>query len=199
MTDELYLIAVSGEPKARLEAWRADFIRCEAEWHSYARMLGAVRVFSFPFQKPSGFEFRGQPPEGWTKPDSRGRSRPKRRNAAVIADMNALHSPQNIDDLCRELGLPLHIICAYSDGREELQRIGNWHYNAYSPCWTRNGPVILKTSDFRAAAAKCREDGGNVSFYHGDGSIPAGFETASKARVDFMFAEAAMKAEPRDD
>jgi hypothetical protein len=186
-----------------LEDWRTSSIDCRNQWHEYAVKIGAVRLFSFPDQKPTSFGFRRNAvPEGWRKVSSRqgGVYMPRKRGRsdsekAVIeqinADIEALHQPPNFDQMMTGLGLPTQI--SYTKGENGGQ--GHNHFAAgfgfqtWQPTWaTRKGRILILGPDFEATAQKYIEDGCTVEVNAGNGTIPETFRRLSLEEADFIHA-----------
>lgn len=187
---KLNLIAESGQPKARLEAWRDEFYRCEDVWHAFGREIGALRFYNAPFQAPRSFAFpEGAVPEGWRKPDSKGVTWPMKKSADWLSRLSALPAPEFLDEVCRDLGLPTSLTYGDTEGSHGSR------YLAWSASWPENGPVILHGEDFIAVARSLSESHGTVTFNAGGAAIPEGFASVSAARVDYVFAKAQLEAE----
>ena len=194
MGDRIYLAAVSGRPKEICDAWRERFHAARDQWHEFGREIGASQLFGFStFEKPTLFSFpsKSDVPDGWTKPDRRGRTRPKRSNTEFCDRIAALPEGPSLDELAAELGLPTSI--QHSHG---FCRVGGGSFHAYTPCWWQGGPVILRTSDFRELIAQLAAEGcKDVRVNQGPGDIPEGLKVMTEAEVDLGFAHARVAQE----
>ena len=189
---KMNLIAESGAPREALEAWREDVNRCEDAWHAFGREIGARRFYNWPFVPPRSFVFpTGRVPEGWRKPDHRGATTPYKKSTEWLARLDALPAPEDLNAVCRGLGLPT--VVEYEEGPNGSRGVRGFHWSA---SWPANGPVILHCDDFREVAGKLAERHASVRFNAGDGlTIPEGFVEATDAKLDFLHAKAVLEAE----
>lgn len=201
--ETMFLAAVSGKPQEILNKWREEFIDADKAWRAFGRSIGAATLFGYSgYERPNafGFEADAQVPDGWTRPDRRGRSRPYIRNTKMNAKLAELPWPENIDYLlAREFLLPSDI--SYwvegNPSRKGYKAIapGDMPFRSYSPCWWKGGPIILRTGNFPKELGRLQAEGHKVFLSAGDGTIPDGFEIMTQAEVDFGFAKAKLDAE----
>lgn len=198
MAERSYLIAESGRPKEVLEAWRADWFVAERGLADLMRTIGADGCFRFGFEKPGSFRFpRNQPPEGWTKPGSKGASRPKKTNQK---DQDLIDALPWCEDLTRVVqdafNLPHGLSYEGPDGKG-TRYLSAGGPNTFSVCWT-SGPdglaeVILIAPDYEVAA---RGQGGVCWLPEGASpDAPDGFRRVTEAEVDLIFAQAKVERE----
>lgn len=201
MSRKMFLLASGPEAAGPLEAWREDYVRGRREVADFAKEIGAVRMSSFRFEKPMAFGFRGNPPEGWTKPKTNGISVPKKANAEMRARMEAIFWPESFDAVVqRSFGLPSGFSFTREDGREQTKwlSIGVTRYDA---AWPKDGQIILMAPDAQAEvdAVLSSHPGAKITWIpEGSGpGIPPGFERRTEAEVELIFAEAKVAAERR--
>jgi hypothetical protein len=201
MSRKMFLLASGSEAAGPLEAWRADYARGRREVAAFAQEIGAVSMSSFRFEKPMAFGFRGNPPEGWTKPKAKGISVPKKANAEMRARMEAIFWPESFDAVVqRSFGFPSGFSFTREDGREQTKWL-SIGVNRYDAAWPKDGPIILMAPDAQAeadAVLASHPEAKITWIPEGSGpEIPAGFERRTEAEVELIFAEAKVAAERR--
>lgn len=198
MAERSYLIAESGRPKEVLEAWRADWFVAERGLADLMKTIGADGCFRFGFEKPTSFRFpRNRAPEGWTKPGSKGASRPKRTNREDQALIDALIWCEDLNRVVQDaFNLPHGLSYEGTDGKgTRYLSAGGPH--TFSACWTSDpdglAEVILITPDYEAAAkaevaVRWLPEGSSPD-------TPDGFRRVTEAEVDLIFAQAKVERE----
>ncbi len=87
-TKHTCIVRIDGEPLlSRAQAYRQAVIAQERAWNEYRQSIGASGFpAGWPGSSPSFMFFVGSsPPEGWSKPDRKGVSRPKKGSEAAKA------------------------------------------------------------------------------------------------------------------
>lgn len=200
--ETMYLAAISGKPKEILDEWRQELSDADKVWRAFSRSIGAVALFNCGCKRPIafGFERDAQIPDGWTRPDRRGRSRPYFRNTKMIKKLASLPWPEEIGLLLsREFHLPTDL--TYWVGGDSSRKgymvvaPGDMPFRSYTPCWWKDGPIILRTGNFPKETERLKAEGHKVFLSEGDGTIPEGFAIMTQAKVEFGFAKAKLDAE----
>jgi hypothetical protein len=195
-----YYMATSGRPKELLEGWREQFLKSYTDYMEWGRELGAKRIFRDYDGIPMGFSFpRDSEPEGWTKMDSSGFSRPKKNNHAARERIEALNLPQNVEEfVCQNFGLPSAITYEKNGEIHTKGLVPRGKLSVYEFLWYPNedgtpGRVIMRAPDFLEAI----ESLGDVDWLP-EGSlpdIPDGFIGLTQEELDAYRKDATIKRE----
>jgi len=191
--EKIYLVAESGRPKELLDAWRKAFLEGMDQYRAIGKELGSETAMGFPFGRPNGFSFpSGNQPEGWTKPQRKGFSKPKVHNVADQERLSAIPFPDHPDAMIsKELGLA-QVVHFDKNGWNNTHRLGS--FTTFSFCWSVKGDgtlndVIVTAPDYQSILKN--PDMTNIAWGpEGTGpDIPEGFRQVTEAEVDLIFAE----------
>lgn len=188
----IYLRATSGRAVAELSSWRAAFIAARKVWGAYCISVGADTYLQFfSHEAPTSFSFKtNEPPPMWTKPSGRHQSAtPKKGNKAEWDELKALPYARPTHELADIFQLPSSYEYSTDTG-SGWSRLGN-SLETWRVSWT-DRDMFLVGPDPRPVLEKYAD----LKFDVGDGRLPLDhFELTSEARVDLLFAEAAVRLE----
>lgn len=106
---------------------------------------------------------RGQQPEGFTMPDSKGRTWPKKGTAAAkrFADQRGYPAPTS--EIARAFNVPLHFDYTSNDGSTGSRRIGFPLRECGYLYMGEDGPFALWIPDVKQIVADCEAQGDTVT------------------------------------
>lgn len=188
-------VRIEGEPfLSKAIAYRDEMHRVRKAIWEFARARSASEVPG----SLTGLIFKGgkMPPEGWTKPDRKGFSKPKKDHPDIAAMKALPRLPKTFDVFGDTLIYDLK-----HEGPD-----GSWGFGAIG--WFFDGPHIGWADDTfiatipnaKAAAAEYLANHPNEKITNGadQWTLPAGLVEMTKAEVDLLYAQHAVEQEKKE-
>lgn len=159
---KFYLLE-SGEILDRASAYRSAHIDRQRALEEVARGFGAARLRVCPLSlKLNGIGFDGDPPPGFRRPDTRGMSRPYKRNVEAQAHFvqdGPVEWFSPFREFCDWLGCPTRYAYSKAAGNKGWTLIG-FPLRPIQICWySEDGPIMLMVPDVEQYAQEAEAEG----------------------------------------
>jgi hypothetical protein len=163
MNDSIYFMVESGPVLDLAKKVALERVEVNKTLREYAASIGARKIWTSGFDGSlSGVEFEGAVPDGFTKPDRKGVSKPK-KGSKYEQEFADLPLPMNDALAIQELlNVPFRISYEYKNGGKGSAAIGHPFVEAGFLWLGTDGPFCMYIPDVQAAVSMYEKDGAVV-------------------------------------